>query len=577
MNNTTFSREAFEGFSGLGRSPRGKTSCRLDNFRVLADGSLQKREGIRWLTSLPDAVRGVYAFPEGSEDVILAAAGTRLYRISADGQVTSNACFSTEEGEVGFFVYGGRLHLLDGADIYRYEGKGVAKKIHGYTPLYGKDWHHHNINNRPVNEPINCLSPHVRVRFLGGDSLGSLYVGFLFEKVDWLRVDGVLVDAARYSINDTNDGLMFQPLLPGDEFELSVTLPESAYKEPLLSSCLSAAVYEDFDNSRVFFYGGSDAARFFVSQKLDRAAQISDKTLYPSSCGLYCPKESGVSFGDGRPITAAHRVLDRMIFFSPTALWASEVLSEKEDKDILFSPICGHLGCSAPHAAVMTGASTPILVARNGIYRLKIDPDLLEECITDSISEEMRALAGNGFFTKAGICHHRGYGELWFYEKGGKDGRVFLYSLDTGTWYCYSGISADRMFACGGGVGFTKGSEVFLFDDTLSTDRLADGEHNVEAVFESGWLEFDGAEADKRLERLLLTADLSGGELLVSLSDGLLLGEERFLGTDAVSSVVYDRRTPMGRFRAAKLKLCARGGARERIYRAELLAQKGKK
>lgn len=577
MNNNTFSREAFEGFSGLGLSPRGKTSCRLDNFRVLADGSIQKREGIRWLASLPSAVRGICAFPEGGEDVILAAAGNRLHRISKSGQTISTVCFATEQGEVGSFVYGGKLYFLDGKELYRYEGGGVAKKIHGYTPLYGKEWDSHDISARTVNEPINALSPHIRIHYRVSGSLGSLFVGFPIESVDWLRVDGVLVDASRYSINNAKDGLTFQPLLYGVEFELSVTLPESAYKGEMSRSCLSAAVYEDFGNSRVFFYGGSDPTRFFVSQKLDRAAQIRDKELYPSSCGLYIPKGSGASFGDGRPITAAHRVLGRMVFFSSTALWASEELSGVEGNEILFSPICGHLGCSAPNAVVMTGGASPISVARNGIYRLKIDPDLLEECITECISEELSEHFDNSFFTGAGICHHRGRGELWFYHPSGKDGQIFLYSLDTEKWYCYRGIFHDQMFEFGGGIGFAKGSDVFLFDEMLSLDCLVDGEHNVEAVFESGWLDFGGTEADKRLESILLTADLSGGDIAFSLWDGEALEEERFSATDAVPSGVYDRRAPSGRFRAAKLKLCARGGARERIYRVELLAQKGKK
>ena len=577
MNNNTVSREAFDGFSGLGLSPRGKTSCRLDNFRVLADGSIEKREGMRHLASLPSALRGVYAFQEDGKDVILAVTGNQLHRILKNGERLSTECFSTEKGEVGFFVYGGRLYLLDGAEIYRYEGKGVAQKIHGYTPLYGKDWDIHDVSNREVYEPVNCLSPHVRIHYHISNAIGSLYVGFVFEAIDWVRADGVLIDSTRYSINSAKDGINFQPLLFGNDFEISITLLEKDYKDKDFSSCLAAATYEDFANSRVFFYSGNDAARFFVSRKLDVAVQNRDRALFPSSCGLYFPKESAVSLGDGRSITAIQRVFDRAVFFTSSSVWASEPLSEVEGDEILFSPICGHLGCHAAHAIVMTGASSPVSVAQSGIYLWKIDPDLLEECTTTCLSSELGSLLEDRFFAEAGICHHRRRGELWFYKAGDKDGRVFLYSLDRKMWYCYSGILADRMFMFDGGVAFAKGNEVFLFDETISADCLKDGEVNIEAVFESGWLDFGCADTDKRLENILLTAELSGGEISVELLDGEPLGEEIFLKTDAVPSGVYDRRAPTGRFRAAKLRLCACGPRRERIYRAELVAQKGKK
>ncbi len=577
MNNNTVSREVFEGFSGLGQSACGKTSCRLDNFRVLADGSLEKREGIRQLASLKGDVRGVCSVFENGEDVILAVVGNSLYRIGRDGKILSAACLSTESGEIGFFTYGGSLYLMDGAEIYRYAGKGVAKKVQGYTPLYGKNWSTYTTEDHFINEPINCFSPHIRLHFQVVESTKELHIGFKVEGVDWVMVDGVMMDPSRYSLDSAKDSVEFPVLVYASEIEVSLTLPESKYQDDEFDSCRSAAVYENFEASRVFFYGGRASAKFFVSKKVDTKALVKDRELFSNSCGLYFPKDKSFSLENGQPITAIHRLFDRMLLFFPSSLWASEPLDEVARDEILFSPICGHLGCSASHAVVMTGASSPISVARSGIYLWKIDPDLLDECITRCISDELIPFLEDSFFTGAGICHHRRRGELWFYDPSGKDGRLFLYSLDRKMWYCYSSISVDRMFTFGGGVGFTKGGAVCIFDEELSVDRLADGESRIEAVFESGWLDFGGADADKRLESILLTAELLGGELSASLHDGELLAEEGFFGTDPISSWIYERRAPTGRYRAAKLRLSACGPIRERIYRAELLAQKGKK
>jgi hypothetical protein len=132
------------------------------------------------------------------------------------------------------------------------------------------------------------------------------------------------------------------------------------------------------------------------------------------------------------------------------------------------------------------------------------------------------------------------------------------------------------MFAFGTGVGLVLGGGVFLFDETRKTDRYADGERAIEAVFESGWLDFDGVGTEKRLACATLTATPSGGDLFLCIEDGAVLAKTRVKAADAAAPDVYELRMPTGRFRTARLTLVAGGKARQRIYRAELLAQKGK-
>ena len=224
---------------------------------------------------------------------------------------------------------------------------------------------------------------------------------------------------------------------------------------------------------------------------------------------------------------------------------------------------------------MMMGTASPVTVSRGSVYRLRLDPDLLEECEITRISDAIEPLLVGSSLADASVCYHQRRGELWLAARGAA--RILLYEPGRKVWYCYSGIRAERLFAFGDGVGFATGAEVFLFDEALGLDLLADGEHPIEAIFESGWLDFGDVSADKRLEDLVIVASLAGGELALSLRDAATLGEERITDTKGAPSGVYDCRLPTGRFRAARLTIRAVGPTRERIYRAELLAQKGKK
>lgn len=578
MNNNTVAREVFDGFSGLGGSACGKGSCRLENFRVREDGSLEKREGMRWLASLPKKVRGVCAVSEGGREVILCVAGDRLYRVGEEGILSDVACFASTEGEVGSFTHRGRLYFLDGVAVYRYEGSGEAKRVHGYTPLYGKNWSTYDVSERKVNEPINALSPHVRIRFSVAGSTRQVYFGFAVEAVDWVKADGVLQDTSGYSLASKRDGIDFSVLVYAEEIEVSVTLSADMYEDAVLSSCISAQVYEDFENSRVLLYGGAEGGRLFVSRVLDTEAREHDAALYEDSCGLYFPKGESLSFGYGEPITATLRLLDRVLLFFPSSTWASQPMDEVSGARILFSPICSHFGSHASRAVVMTGSASPVAVAQSGVCRLQIDPDLLEECRIERLSGEGLPDVSESFFAHAEVCYNRRRDELWFYDASGASAHILVYAPERGAWYAYGGGGVDRLFAFDGGVGCVRGGELFVFDQTLGEDLLADGAHPIEAVYESGRLDFGELWADKRLEGAVIVADLADGTLVLELSDGVPLVTERIsAAVNAVSRGVYECRIPTGRFRTASLTLRLCGSARERIYRAELLAQKGKK
>lgn len=579
MNNNQRLREVMDGFeNGLSlSSPHGKTHCTIDNFRVLDDGSLQKREGSRLIANLPDSVRGICSFVDADTEILLAVAGNKLYRISpSDGQVSGNACFSASEGKIGFFTYQGRLYIMEGTDLWRYEGGTSVTRAYGYTPLYGVNWSPYYLQHNPVNQEINYLCPRIRIHYVIDTPLTSAYIGLDICSINWITVDDRPLEENLYDISTDKKNILFHEEILGFYMEVCVTLEREYYQNTNFVTSRSAAIYESFDKSRVFLYGGNDPSSLFISHLPSPEDTERDLLTFSDSCGLYFPKDTSMRFGNSQPVTAVGRLYDRMMIFFPSSLWVSEPMEDAEDKKPSFSPMCEHMGCPSPQAFFMTGNASPITVAHGDIYKWHIDPEFIKECSWKPISSAIHPLLDKSFFMNAEVCYHRCRSELWFRDRSRADSHILIYHLDRGVWYRYSGLSLDGMFEFGGGIGFTSGSHIYLFDESLASDMTADGERPITGVYESGLLDFGDLHTDKHLTDILLIADVGDGALSVSVSDGAPLSDTLLCSEPTHSPDIYDLRAPTSRFRAVAFGLTASGGARQRIYRAELFAQKGK-
>lgn len=580
-NNTTVSREILDGFPGMDVSTsRGKKSCRLQNFRVLSDGSLEKREGVRLLASLGATVRGICSFTDGNEEVILAAAGNALYRIGSDGTITSSVAFATTSGKVGFLMFRGELLLFDGDGIYRYDGGCTASHIQGYAPLYGKNWSGCGYLSDVVNEPINFASSHIRIQYLLNEESDYLHVGLHILSVDWVMQSEYYLEADSYSVSNDGYAVNFTSPLATGNVVIGVTLDGSYYHDSTFYTAVNGATFDDFAQSRAFLFGGSDPSRMFVSVPMKESSLAASKAGYPNSCELYFPKSQSLSFGSGQSITAVQRLYDRMMILFPDSVWVTPELKTVETNNLQFSPLCNHMGCSAENAILMTGAASPVTVTSGGIYRWKMDPDFIEECVTERISDAILPMLGDNFFTSAKICHYRRRAELWFRDPTDSEGKIFVYGLDTKKWSMFSGIPADELFSCHGGVGFVDGGCIYLFDTTQAVDNFTDGVQAIEAVYESGFLDFSDPGVRKRLAGMTVSADLNDGILKMQMrdngeiADGVMSNEGD--PGDMDPSGIYELRLTSGRFRHARLSLRAPGAARQRIYRAEIYVQKEK-
>ncbi len=560
-------------FAGLDAStPHGDggIACDMKNFRILADGSLERRCGFGLLAALGEEIRAARVIREGGEAVILAVAGASLYRISvADGSLTSAVVLETTEGRVVFFEHCGVLYLMDGAEVYRYAGGVSLSPCVGYIPLYGLDWKEIN-GGSPINEPINLFSPKIRVCYKIEDSttLFRLNLGMKIRSVDCVTLDGVRVED--YSVSELPGGENYAVVFPHSRYidvaEVCVTLEDSYWHDALIRSCGFSAVYDGFSDSRVFLYGG-DSGGLYVSLPVSEEAMSASLRCDASSTPLYFPKGHEACFGNGRDVTAVGRVGERMMICTEGSAWVTDEMSAitatVADK-IVVRPLSQTVGCSSFGGFSMMNGEMPVTVSESGIYRWDIDFEMKRECTVTRISDGIAPLVEDGFFVGARACSVGAENELWFYLPRGVGGRVFIYNCTQGLWYSYDGIQAGLILDTSAGVVFSDGATFYRFDRGRDSDGLLYGEREIVGYYESRRMDFGNAEETRRAVRLFVEADVAGGELSVGLYDGSLLDEVTLIGGGGAFG--FSSPVSTSRFHRLSVVLVARGSRRQRIY-----------
>ena len=102
-------RVEFARFFGLDRSAPlcgEKSSYELRNFRLLSDGSMQRREGFLPLAVLPSAVRGVFSTVRQGRTEVYVVAGSEVYALEKAGEdwtPRAIGSLNSTQGKVCFF------------------------------------------------------------------------------------------------------------------------------------------------------------------------------------------------------------------------------------------------------------------------------------------------------------------------------------------------------------------------------------------------------------------------------------------------------------------------------------------
>lgn len=553
---------AFRGIDASSPIGDGDFAYDMKNFKILADGSLQKRGGYRTLASLGAAVRGFGFAWDGGEEVILAAVGRSLYRIAlTGGDVRSAEVFGTDEGEVVFFEYEGEHYILDGAEIYCYRGGVSATAACGYVPLYGKEWDAHASTNA-VNEPLNLLTGRIRLDYKRGDAVSYLPVGIPIQSVDRAFRNGVEIDASGFKPSSGNQislgGKVSLPLT------IYATIDPAFWHDAILRSAKETAVYDGPDSSRILFYGCDETGHLYVSRAVSEESLAAARVGYPDATALYVPKGNDMQFGN-RALNAVERLGSRLFITTPDRIWLTEELDAAFEPPMALRLFARFPGGRVRGCVVSIRSGCPVTLSIDGVFLWEIESDPADGFMLTRLSAPIEPLLDDDYFKHARLLYRATADELWLYRADDPEGRVWVYGCEHKTWTSYTGMAASRMVDAGKGVGFLAGTEICLFDEESTVDECSFGPREIVGFYEGPLMEFGDAEAIKRPVRVFLEADAGAGEIAVMLKDVRLIDEATFRGKRE-GLTRYEAAVKRSRFGRLSAILRATGKSPQRIF-----------
>ena len=550
---------SFDGFGGMDSSTPfgGEATYSLKNFRLLPDGSLEKREGYRHLATLSDAARGRYLLREGGDSVLLCVAGSELYRIPLDGgEVESASVFSRTEGNVLFLPVEGVLYLLDGDRLYRYDGGVKLTSGQAYLPVGGKNWEVNTMSRSTPSEYPNLLTGLSVYEYEYADEIDYLHFAIPVDEVVAFYMGQAMMPPSSYSLAADRKGIYMNGTQEGHGNSARVIVRAGAHEG--LLACRGSFLYEGEDESTLLLYGG-EAGRVYA-----RRTPEGGGTGFP----VYFPSDAVWKL-EGGAVQSLCRVGKQVMIFSEDGLRLTRETANLSKPPAVVT-LTTSVGCSAFGGAVPLDKDKFLFVGGGGVYRVEIDPSLERECELERVSRPIERAVGERFLTGAAVCRHPACEEVWFADPSGA-GEVFIYRPEDKLWYVFGEVRADALVESGGRMLFLEGQYVNLFEDGLVQDHAPYGTLDVDARFKSGYFDLGAPESDKRLSGVLLLASLDGGAIEVRLADGGYVAELTVEGAaHPTFPYLYERTLKSGRFRFASLELRAAGAARQRIFGAKV-------
>ena len=552
-----FAKEIFSSFGGIGT--KGETSSagasEMRNFRILPDGSIEKRCGWEVVHALPHRVRGVW---QGTIDATLltyAVCGQTVYSISSDGELTSVATLSSDEGRVHFQPYRGRLYLADGKRLYILsESKTVFTPAEGYAPQFGINWHPTEFGS--VYEPLNLFSNRLRIHYFNSMGSNVFVLPFFPKTVDNVFIDGVT------DVNFSFSGDRLTVSRIGSSVEIAMTIDMADLHQTRLQE--AEHLYADRLDGREFMLVSSkrDPQYVYCSAKVDEVMLNTSKSVYPDSDPLYFKLDQILTVGTSdAPVSRFCTERDRVLAFCERGAVSISLSSESDAVESY--PLLRGVGCvSLENDLYLEG--NPVVANSSGVFRLDRSASEPDHFCAIALGEQMPFCNDTEFLRNMICCQDPQHSELWFRDASDSYGTVWIYNTVCAEWYCFSGIFANFFIEIDGRLGFVMDNFICCFGEELCTD---DGEV-FEAVYTSGYLCFSSPESVKRSLRVSLCG--WGCEATLELQSEKKTQRFALSADKSDAPLVLDKRARFGRFRHLRFSLRDTGEHRSRWSRLAL-------
>ncbi len=529
------------------------------NFRILPDGSLQKRMGYKKLCSLTSRIRAVWSGKLDGVSSVFALSGGDVYFVNPQSGATSRLATVGDSGKhADFFYYQRSLFLIDGSDIYTVAGTGVRPAV-GYAPLIGKDWHEDEIGK--INEPRNVLTRHARITYLIEKSTAStLYTDGAVSSIEAVYVNGTLLSSDKYMISSTPGVVIVSGLKQNDRVELYFTY-SSDFSASKIKANTRAAVFGGISNSRPFLFGGEDGAVMYSGAYVSGSSLADCRRVYSDSDAIYFPLGYEFTVGDGRyPICAVGRHYDRLLVFTEGGVWMADS-SACGTEDFPVMSINTSVAVVS-HGSIAVMGNSPCAVGTNGVYAYSSNTDELDECNAHSISDAINTFLSEDTLKNGSLYYWRGADGLLLYSAD--TDTVWTYSIPLSVWTRYTGIRAEKFFDLEDNAAFVYDKSIFVLEDALTKDE---GTREIQAQIVTHPEDFSTSKK-KRLS--YASAEVSGGEITAELYSGeeSILRTRLAFGADSSQAALEKKRVRANRFESVTVRLSADGEARQRIISA---------
>ena len=555
--NRAFAKEIFSSFGGI--SCEGETSSKgateMQNFRILPDGSIEKRWGWETAYELPDRIRGVWQGSIDGADYTFAVCGSEVYRVINDGDFRTVASLSTEEGRARFCFYRNRLYLCDEEQMYVLDRNYQSfAPVHGYAPQFGTNWHPTEFGS--VNEPLNLFSNRLRIHYFNSTGTNVFILPFFPDSVEKVTVDGV-TDTA-YSVS--GDRITVSKI--GSSVEIAFTILLNSDHQTRLHQAQRLFVNRIGNREFMMLSSKIDGQYIYCSSQVDEVMLNGALRYYSDSDPLYFTGTEILTVGDAEhPVSRFCMDRNRVLAFH--ARGAESISLSEESNAVQSYPILHSVGCVAKEIDLYLDGD-PLIANTTGIFRLEniaSEPDHFQAI---PLGEQMPFCRDEHFLQNMICCRNDKHGELWFRDATDVDGYVWVYNTANAQWYCFNGIYADYFVFLDGKLGFVQDDRICLFDESLGTDDGA----TFEAIYTSGYLCFSSPESVKRSLRISLCG--WGCEATLELQSEK---RTRSFILDEIPSeapLVLDKRARFGRFRHLRVCLRDMGDKRSRFSRLAL-------
>lgn len=553
-------QQVLEDFAGLGGSNAlcGSAAIEMRNFRLLSDGTLEKRCGWQPTAAFYGEVRGVWQGTLGSAALTVIAAECSVYRME-DGTPVKVGALNDSVGRVSFVKYRERLYLLDGDCIYVLDNAAASfRQAHGYAPLYGHNWH--PTDGGEVNEPLNLLSTRLRVHYFNTTGSTVFHLPYYAAQIDCVRVDNSKITDFGFSPG-SNKVTVHQS---GAYVEIAFTMAYAPALREKLLYCTRALCELTEARECLLLYGGKARNKLFSASTVDDNQLNYCKVSYLDADPLYFKASNVLTVGaEDAPVTSLCRQHGRILAFC--ALGAASISFEKEGDGVECYPILRGVGCTAPLELSLNG--DPVIVNAGGIFKLSSPVSAPDEFQLTCLTDEVSGMLFNGFLQNAVAFSDVRHGELWFRDPNDVSGLVWVYNVPRKCWYTFDGINASFFLELNGCIGFAFYDSVCLFDEIYRCD----GAEPFEAVWQSSFLAISSPEDVKRALRVTLVCENTEAASLTLTTEK----RSRTLTPDATRHNcpdVCELRPSLGRFRLLRITLRDAGESRSHYYRLAIYA-----